>query len=156
MTPNILKSHTDTSKFNGQKADTPANDPNNNNYSNYNPAPKSGPSSNMPTDASNRSGQALDAGASAGNQALNAETPLHENASKQVRTMTISHTSSLFLLTRTLYRAQHRSSVLLVLSGLSSPSMARLEVRPRRSVDPWTRREQSASTSRVMVAWVEQ
>ncbi|EXJ85849.1 hypothetical protein A1O1_06218 [Capronia coronata CBS 617.96] len=82
MTPNILKSHTDTSKFIGQKPPTKENDPNNNNYQNYNPAPKSD-SSNMPTDASNRSGQALDAGASAGNQALNAETSLPENASKQ-------------------------------------------------------------------------
>ncbi|KAL2393611.1 hypothetical protein ABEF95_008467 [Exophiala dermatitidis] len=83
MTPNILKQHTDTSKYIGQKPDTKENDPNNNNYQNYNPAPgasssSSDNSSNMPADASARSGKALDSGATAGNQSLHSETALPE------------------------------------------------------------------------------
>ncbi|KAL6243336.1 hypothetical protein RBB50_009888 [Rhinocladiella similis] len=37
MTPNLMKGQTDTSKFTGTKPDTPATDPNNNNFQNYNP-----------------------------------------------------------------------------------------------------------------------
>ncbi|KIV77250.1 hypothetical protein PV11_09063 [Exophiala sideris] len=40
MTPNIMKGQTDTSKFAGQDPSaTKPTDPNNNNFSNYNPAP---------------------------------------------------------------------------------------------------------------------
>ncbi|KAK5193020.1 Pre-mRNA-splicing factor [Exophiala xenobiotica] len=38
MTPNIMKSHTDTSKFIGTKPDSASHDPNNNPVQNYNPA----------------------------------------------------------------------------------------------------------------------
>lgn len=38
MTPNIMKSQTDTSKFIGTKPDSSSHDPHNNNFQNYNPA----------------------------------------------------------------------------------------------------------------------
>ncbi|KIW20587.1 hypothetical protein PV08_01162 [Exophiala spinifera] len=38
MAPNFMKGQTDTSQYTGTKPDTPATDPNNNNYQNYNPA----------------------------------------------------------------------------------------------------------------------
>jgi hypothetical protein len=38
MTSNIMKSHTDTSKFIGTKPDSASHDPNNNPVQNYNPA----------------------------------------------------------------------------------------------------------------------